>query len=57
LPAPTATLAPGLLPPPPAAGCKWSTSYCRYPSINTINGRMCGNYAQLVVCVSQCYVA
>jgi cysteine-rich repeat protein len=34
-------------------GCKWNQSWCDWPSVETIReGRMCGDYEQLHICVS-----
>ncbi|MFT4624828.1 MAG: hypothetical protein ACI8PZ_003491 [Myxococcota bacterium] len=33
--------------------CKWNASWCSYESIETFDGRMCGDFEQLHICVAE----
>lgn len=35
--------------------CKWNADWCGQPSIETFDGRMCGDYAQLHICLPEGY--
>jgi hypothetical protein len=37
--------------PPAGCACKWNATFCGQPSIETYDGRMCGDFSQLHMCV------